>query len=142
MDFKLDAIDTSAAIEGVDIPLKRVDGEPLLNALGKPVTLRLIGSDSPEYRRLTRKHARARIERSKKTKGDAVLDDAILDAMEGEDLELIIACTKGWDGVLDSKDKPVPFSPEAAGELYRRFPLAREQADRAIVDRAHFIKAS
>jgi hypothetical protein len=142
MDFKLDAIDTSAATEGVDIPLKRLDGTPLLNAVGDPVSLRLIGADSPEYRRLSRKFARNRIERSKKAKGDAVFSDPVLDEIEKEDFELVVACTKGWTGVIDSKDKPVPFSEEAALAFYRMFPVAFEQANTAIVDRANFIKAS
>ena len=143
MDFRLDGIDTSAAQEGVDIPLKRIDGTPLLNAKGKPVTLRLIGADSPEYRRIARRHARSRIDRSKKAKGGNIeITDELLDALENEDLELVVACTKGWDGVLDSKDKPVPFTAEAATAFYRMFPIAFEQANAAIVDRANFIKAS
>jgi hypothetical protein len=142
MDFKLDAIDTSSSSEGADIALKRLDGEPLLNAKGDAVSLRLIGADSPEYRRIARKHARARIDRSKKMKGQVTLSDDLLEELEGEDLELVVACTKGWSGIIDSKDKPVPFSPEAAREFYKMFPIAFEQANAAIVDRANFIRAS
>lgn len=142
MDFNLPEIDTSAAETGVEVALKRIDGEPLLNAKKEPVTLTLIGADSKLYRKIVRKHARARVERTKKLKGEPQEDDTLIEEIEAEDLELIVACTLGWSGILDSKNAPVKFSKKAAEAFYTQMPIAKEQADRAIVDRAHFIKAS
>lgn len=143
MDFQLDAIDTvTLAEDGVYIPLKRLDGEPLLNAKGEPVQLRLHGSDSEAYRKASRALARKRMERAQARKKLETVTDADLEAAAAEDLDMIVACTSGWKGILDSNQKPIPFSPEGARELYTRFPVAREQADTAIMDRARFTKGS
>lgn len=141
MDFNLPGIDTTElAAKGVPVALKRVDGSPLLNALGEPVKLVLLGMDSPAYTKASRELARKRVERAQQG-GKSINDDA-LDAAEQDAVDLLVACTTGWEGVLDSKDKPVPFTTEAVRTFYQRFRPAREQADGAIVDRTRFIKPS
>jgi hypothetical protein len=142
MDFQLDALDTvTLAEEGVKVPLKTLGGEPLLNGLKEPCGLILYGSDSEVYRKAARASARNRIERTTKNTGDSVTDEQ-LDAAEADGLNLIVACTKGWFGILNSKGEAIKFSPDGARELYRRYPPAKEQADAAIVNRALFTKAS
>lgn len=142
-DFQLDDLDTiTAADAGVSIALFKVDGiTPLTNAEGQPVKLTLHGCDSRIYRDASRAMARARVERAQQNKV-ALGSDASLDLADSDHIALLAACTSGWEGVLDSKGKPVPFSREVVTEFYNRFPPAREQADKAIMNRALFIKAS
>lgn len=142
MDFALGAIDTrEKAEQGVEVPLVRLDGEPLLNNLKQPVSLTVLGSDSRAYRTANRHLQRQRLERAQKARGKLATDEQ-LDEAEKEDIELLVAITTGWSGVLDSKDKPVPFSKEAVRELYTRYPVAREQADNAALDRTRFTQPS
>lgn len=142
MDFALDALDTTTLAEqGVNVDLETLDGQPLLNAKKRPVGLILYGSDSKVYQTASRAMARKRVDRSAASKGKGITDDQ-LDAAAEDALDLLVACTKGWYGVLDSKKADVPFSPEAAKVFYTRFPPARDQAEAAIIDRARFTKAS
>jgi hypothetical protein len=105
----LSSLDTAAqAEEGADLAL-------LHPSTGKPLgpTLRLVGMDSDRYNK-----ARRRIVEKRLAKSRARLD---LDAAEMENLSLLADCTLGWaEIVIDGAD--VPFSREAALELYRRFP--------------------
>lgn len=142
-DFQLDDLDTTTvADKGIAVPLTKVDGvTPLLNANKEPVELILHGQDSKTYRDASRAGARARLERSQSNKVQPG-SDASLDLLDEDLVTLLASCTSGWNGVLDSKGKPVPFNREACAEFYRRFPSAREQADRAIMTRALFTKAS
>jgi len=143
-DFNLPDIDTRPLAEtGIDLPLKRLDGTPLLNALKKPVTVHIFGSDSVTYRKASRALSRSRIDRAQKMQGAQVQDpDSIADANDAEAIEMLVKCTTGWSGVLDSKDKEVPFSAAAAKVFYEQFPAGRDQVDMAIVDRTLFITAS
>lgn len=64
--------------------------------------------------------------------------------------ELLVACTAGWegipqgwiDGTLD--ETPAPFSKANATKLYENkgVKFVRELADKAIADRARFLRAS
>lgn len=143
MDFGFDnELDTvTRANTGVAVPLLNLDGSPLLNVKKEPVSLTLNGSDGEAYRKASRDLARKRVERSQKLQGATVPDDQ-LDAAQDDQLDLLVACTVGWSGVVDSKGEPVKATPAAVKEFYTRYPVVREQADRAIMDRALFIKAS
>lgn len=144
MDFCLPELDTTERSEaGVDVPLLTLDNEPLNNFKGAPVILTLLGADSAAYRRAARNQARSVMKRNQaNAKANREVSDADLDAADADALAIIVACTTGWRGVIDSKGKPVPFNEQAATAFYRQFPPAREQADRAIVDRARFTKPS
>ncbi len=142
-DFCIPELDTTTlAEEGVAVALKTLAGAPLLNAKKDAVGLILYGADSSQYRKAARKQARSAMARAKARKDEAEVTDEALDQAEADSLAVIVACTKGWFGVLDSKGKAIPFTPEGCAEFYRRFPPAKEQADAAIVDRARFMKAS
>lgn len=139
-DFNLPEIDVvEAANAGIEFSLERLDGEPLLNAKKEAVTLTVLGTDSETYRKASRKLAKARVDRASK-KGQRLGADEALDLLDAENVDLLVACTTNWSGVLDSKDKPVPFTEASCRAFYLKFPPAREQADRVISDRTRFIK--
>lgn len=142
MDFALSDIDTKTGADaGTEVAFTRLDGSPLLNAKKGPVGVTVLGADSATYRRLNRETGRKRLERMQKQRSRSLSDEQ-LDAIEAEDIKLLANVTTGWFGVLDSKEKELPFSLEGVVELYTKFPVAREQAEQAINDRTRFIKAS
>jgi hypothetical protein len=141
-DTALDTLDTTTlADEGAAVPLRLLNGQPALNVKKEPVELILYGADGENYRKASRVMARKRVERTQANNGGAIPDEQ-LDAANDDALDLIVACTKGWRGVLDAKGDQLKFTTDLAKEFYRRFPYAREQADAAIVDRTRFTKAS
>ncbi len=136
MDFDLPGADTRPQAEaGVDLALFDARGEPLLSRDGKRVTLKLLGTDSKTYRTRQRAQFRRRLAEQAQNKGAA--DDSVDDG-----LELIVACTVGWDNLLDKAGKPVAFSADAARKLYESFPVIYDQADMFIANRANFLPAS
>jgi len=142
-DFALDDLDTIAQAEaGVTIGLLKLDDvSPVLNAKGKQIELIIHGSDSKIFRDAARAVARRQVERSN-SKKVAPGSDAAFDASEDDRITSLVACTAGWNNLLDSKGQPVPFNAKTAKEFYQRFPAARDQADKAIWNRALFIRAS
>jgi hypothetical protein len=143
MDIALPAVDTrTLAEQGVKVPVLDLTGNPLLNAKGEPVSLFLLGSDSKQYRSASRALARNRLKRAQTNKSKGAVSDDQLDAADADEVELIVQCTVGWEGIIDSKAKPVDYTPEGARWLYTTYPVIREQADKAIVDRARFTTPS
>lgn len=82
----------------------------------------IAGVDSKTYREALRNYQRA-----------------IVSKKEADELELLVAVTKGWRG-LESEGKPVEFSADKARELYENAPPIAQQVDRFIVDRRNFTK--
>jgi hypothetical protein len=58
---------------------------------------------------------------------------------EGGEIDLIVAITKAWRGLSQGK-KEIPFSPEAARDLYVNAPSVASQIDTFVADRKNFIK--
>ena len=143
-DFDLPGIDTRPMCEaGIDLPLKRVDGTPLLNAKKKPVSVHIYGCDSKAYRTASRVMARNRVDRAAAVANKKGLpDDEQVDANEADGIAMLVSCTSGWSGILDSKGNEVPFSAKACKAFYEKFPDAQEQVDRALIDRTLFITPS
>lgn len=142
-DFALDALDTIAQAEaGVTVGLLKLDEiSPVLNANGKQIELIVHGSDSKIFRDAARMIARRQVERSN-SKKVAPGSDAAFDASEEDRIDSLVACTSGWNHLLDVKGQPVPFNAKTCKEFYTKFPAARDQADKAVWNRALFIKAS
>jgi hypothetical protein len=140
LDFALDAIDTiTRATQGERMPLKRVDGEPLLNAKKEETGLVLLGTDSDDYRRANQRVTRERIKRGRDKR---MTEEKALDAARLDDIELLADMTTDWFGILNTKGEPIPFSRDGAIALYKSYPVARDQADRFMADRTNFTKAS
>ena len=141
MNFDLAAIDTKTlSEEGVDMGIKLMGSdEPLLARNGKPVTIKLLGPDSDTYRNISRAQLRKRLLRTNDAKNLNALD---FDEIETEALDLLAACVVGWENVLDTNGKDIPFSKDAARKLLENYPVVREQVDAFVATRAHFLKAS
>lgn len=141
MDFDLDALDTKTPSEnGVDMPVRDLKGEQMTDKNGKKVSIRVKGPDSDTYRRMTRLQIRKRMERS--AKGEKLDDDADAEANENDAIEIMAACTVGWQGINDKGGNPIPCSPQNATTLYKRYPTIRDQIDVFISSRANFSPVS
>ncbi len=121
---------TKAANAGFDVSLYH----PATNAdLG--ITIRVLGKDSDEFRRISNAQNKRRLDRMQR--GGFRVSMPSPEEMEQNAIELLASCTVGWTGVVLEK-KPLPFSKENAKMLYTRVPWIREQVDAAIGDRANF----
>lgn len=125
----------SASNKGAEIELKHpVTKEPM----GAFITV--LGRDSDTFRQLIRRKVnaenarRALAERRGKTADPKTVEEA-----EAEGIDLLVACTTGWRG-LTSGGHPLPFTEDAARDLYTKSPEIRRQIDEAIGDLELFIK--
>lgn len=141
MQFDLAQIDTKTLAEtGVEMPVKSLDGKPLIARNGDPVVISVLGSDSAKYRTLTRAQLRKRMEAM--AAGKQALTEAEMDETERDVIDVLVACTVGWKGVLTTEGEPIPFSEDNVRKLYTNYPVIREQVDEFISKRANFISAS
>lgn len=144
MDFALDAIDTQrGSNEGAHLTVLGLDGLPYLNTKGEKHTLHLAGPDSAVYSRSMHAQTQRRIEAAAAAaeRGEqATAPDP--EEAKADAAEVLARCTKGWSGFLGRDGEPLPFSTDAARELYLRFPVIREQADRFVSRRANFLPVS
>lgn len=109
----------------VDI-LHPVSGEPL------GLTIVLAGADSATYRRSQAAMLRRQVGR--RTQNDA-------EGTRANACRLLGACTLSWVWCGASLDGGEPdCTPEAATELYARFPWIYEQVDQAVHDRAAYLQ--
>lgn len=136
--FDLDVIDTKTRSEtGAAMPVKTLDGSPLLNSKGEAVEIVVKGPDSSDYMRLVRAQIKKRMARSGIPTEEQTAED------EADLIELLVTCTLGWNGVLEKgKKEAVAFSPEACRKLYQSFPVIRDQVDAFISSRSNFTLAS
>lgn len=59
--------------------------------------------------------------------------------LEAENLDLLVKSTVSWEGVVVD-GKPVSCTPENVRSIYQKFRWMYQQLDRAITDRANFMK--
>lgn len=106
------------------------DGEP---DASKPIRIRIMGGDSPI---LQERHAK-RLARAMKAEGDGVdmsrMSEAeviarIKEAPE-QRAEALADAVITWENVLGLDGKPVPFTPEAAKNLFANYPGIRRQVE-------------
>lgn len=115
-----------------------VTRQPIRDAEGKEAWIDLHSSDSA----IARKHQRAVQNRRLNMRGRGKIG---AEELEAEAVDLLAALTIGWRLLaLDGAPLDVPFSPEAARDLYTAPSLAwvREQADEFAADRANFQPSS
>jgi hypothetical protein len=118
---------TAAASRGADCQLEHpVTGEALFHE-GKPVTVRVVGNDSREF-----KAALSRISAKLGSKKKSTLEQA-----EARSVELIAACVKGWYGLYEGKE-PIECNPDNVVRVLTEQSWIREQLDTFIADRANF----
>lgn len=120
------------AEKGASLELLGPDDEPLMHNK-KPVTIKLLGTDSKTWRNLNRDRSR-KLSAQMQKKGRKKIDFTMSDE---DTCEMLAACTLGWEGI-DVNDKPLEFSKDAAFDMYMEHLWIREQADAFIGDRANF----
>lgn len=141
MQFDLAQIDTKTLAEaGVDMPVRSLDGKPLLARNGQQVAICLLGADSTKYRALTRAQVRKRMDQL--AGGKQALTEADMDETDRDVTDILVACTVGWTNVLDTEGAAIFFSEENVRKLYAAYPVVREQVEAFISNRANFIPAS
>jgi hypothetical protein len=106
---------------------------------GKPLktVIFLLGRDSDKFKAIQAAQSQARLKKAQRSGGRSGLDPA---DMERDGIELLAACTLGWDDLV-LNGRVVPFSVENAEAVYAAHPWIKEQVDVAIGDRAVFTKA-
>lgn len=134
MSFDLTVLDTgNAAEEGATLELRHPQTGELLLDNGEPVTIRLAGEDSPQYRRAQHAAQNRRLQRGNMAKLKA-------EELESDTLEIYAACTLSWHGIaLDGVE--LPCNKSNALMLYRRPGLKwiADQVSDFIRDRANFL---
>ena len=127
---------TQQAEIGADLELLDPDNEPLTYGKGKtkkPVTIKLLGTDSKIWRNKNREFQKKRTAKMVRNRAKNV-DYSV---SEKEACEMLTACTLGWEGI-DANGEKLEFSTEAAFQMYMDHIWIREQADAFIADRANF----
>lgn len=108
--------------------------EPIESDDGQQAGIRLVGQDSEEFRKASRKNTDRRLRsRQKGTKITA-------EELEQDAIDLLVACTKEWRGIYRN-GTPLPYSLENARMLYSTVPFIREQVDEFAGDRANFFRS-
>ena len=123
--------------EGVIIHLSDIEGEKMFyeeNGEKKPVTWKVAGSYSNIYRRAKESQVTRTVKkgRSQSVTGELLGKQA---------LELVAACSLGFDGLID-KGKKIPFSKDNAKVILDAAPWIREQVESAMEDHSRFFEAS
>lgn len=109
------------------------DGTPLKTDDGKPVRIKLLGTDSKAWREKNRQNQRDRIAQMARRKSRDI-DYTVSDEQA---CEMLSVCTIAWEGIVE-EGETVEFSQEAAKDIYMRYIWIREQVDMFIGDRANF----
>lgn len=136
MKFDLSMLDTASACDkGSEIELRH----PVSNVpMGMYITI--VGKDSKEFRDYT--HAkineRLRKEAYAQKRGKDV-DVRTVESIEAENIELLVACTKGWRGIVKDGVE-VPFNVKNAIALYQDYRWIYDQINEAIGDYENFLK--
>ena len=107
------------------------------NPLGAAITI--AGPEHPKRKSILADRAR-RIRRKLERTGKLKLDDP--ETEEADRIELLAGCTLGWSGLTGEDGTPLPFSTEAAADLYTRVGWIRAQMEAAFDDRDLFIQDS
>lgn len=131
----LSAFDAKHADNGADMVLENPSTGEAFEHKGKPITIRLAGTDSKVYRKKAKEINDKRLVGMMKNRNKAP------SMSEREQCELLASCTLGWYGVGNA-DGDITFSYDAAVDLYEQFPWIKDQVDAFIGDRANFFKSA
>lgn len=94
------------------------------------IIIKLLGSDSKEWKQAARAIKARAIKQGKKKLSD--------EEMEQMPYELLASVTVGWEG-LEENGKKVKFSKEEAKRIYETVPIIAEQVDKFVGDRENFL---
>lgn len=127
--------DTYAPDEGAILELNDAADAPLMNDDETRMTLTLLGQDSDVVRKHNNGVSNRRLSAGARLKLTA-------EGIDGDATALLAKATTAWNITLGGSKPPLTY--DAAFALYANPKLAfiREQADRFIAERAHFLKGS
>jgi len=125
----IDPVTAEAVME-----VKNAVGEVMRHDDGRAFTITLLSKDNAAYRDLSRKMIDRRMEQYSRTRS-VMLGSAT----ERDNIELLVAITKGWDIILNGK-KP-ESTPAKYREAYTMIPALREQVEEFTGVRANFSKS-
>ena len=129
--MKLSSFDTKTkANGGAEVELKNV-----ATGGGSGVYFTILGTDGDRYRELQAERSRGILDKVKKRGTDAIPSNEEIDRSA---CEMLAKCTVGWRGLEDDSG-PVPFSYEAAFDIYMKYPRIRDQINVAMADPANFL---
>jgi hypothetical protein len=133
----MDLASLASVDEGSTLELRHPGtGAPLLDDDEKPISITLAGKDSDRYRATQRAISNRLLKQGRK-------QTPTVEAMEADAVEVLVACTLEWSGVVIDGE-PLKCSAANARKIYTdpRCAWIREQVDAFIDDRANFSKAS
>jgi hypothetical protein len=120
--------------DGQVIELHDAELEPLLYGSQKrPVTMTIVGSYSPTYKRAEE----SQLSKTLRRRGQVLTGPEL----KAQRTELLAACVKAWDGFFEDGN-PVPCERSFVLDVLRKAPWIREQVERAVDDHAGFSKVS
>ncbi len=123
-----------AADKGAETTVRHpVTDDVLLDKDGNPVVMFVLGSDSTVLRAAMKDRARKQLNARKTKQFD-------VDEAERLGSEMLAICITGWRG-LSENGVEIPFSKEAAIDLFMRYNWLRSQVDAFINERENFFKA-
>ena len=138
-DFDLHELDTQPASDaGVSYVVQRADRQGPVVRDGRPVTLTLLGADAERVQAILKQHMRENRDAAIQGMTDEELDAHV----QRQALDVLAGATVDWSGFVDTKGQPIPFSRDAAFQLYRRFPDVRAQVEAFMQRRANFLPRS
>lgn len=119
-----------------EIQIKDPNGEPL------GVTFEMAGPEHPERKRIIFAQNRKFLKEYQKSGGKPVVQEP--EDLEAQKLDNLAAFTLGWKGLVDDEGKAIPFSKQAALDMYRDPEMAWlvDQLDSALGDKELFITRS
>lgn len=133
MDFDLPDFDTkTGANRGVELQLRHLKtGEPTERFIT------VLGKDSDAVRAAEMEQQRRYLTARRKKRGA----DLTPEELESFTIKRLVAATAGWRGFKNKNGAEIPFSKEAAEELYRGFPGIRDQVAEEMDDDGDFLQA-
>jgi hypothetical protein len=111
-----------------------LDGQPLLDDDGTPVTITLIGCDAREYVAKSKSLAMPRLA-NRDAHGAPVLD---ADELEADGIELLVTAMKAWHGIIYEKTR-LGCTRRNVRMLYRRCPWLMRQVNAFVVNVANYV---
>ena len=108
--------------------------QALYNDDKTPMTITLVGEHSEEYKAVTRRWQNEVLRKPNRK--------LTAEQVEERGIDLLVACTKGW--AIQWDQELLPFSPEAARELYsdREHAWIKNQVETHIYEASNFLGES
>jgi hypothetical protein len=111
-----------------------VSGEVMLKDDGTPMTIKVYGPHSKQYKDALYTQTNKRLTRSQKNRGKPFTAEE----MENSALEVLVDTTADWDIQFDKKSPK--FDPKACRDLYDKLPWIKGQVLEAQEDYESFLK--